>query len=889
MKRWMPLLTVLLLVSVGQAATKTTQKTGVWSDTTVWDGGTLPADGDTIVVAANHTLTLDVDLTSAPYSWTAGAAGVTITSHATTPARLTCPTSAGTYVLPIKTGTTIAGTNAAALGQLYAGSSGTSLPSAATFRIVLLGTAQVDHTYLDVRLYCTQPTHPYVQLSAAEAAGQTVLSVGTDLTGDANGWAAGDAIGVVDVNGLDYERRTIAAAGVAAGEITVTAALTNAKITGAYLVKLNRNVEITFDGTQVAVTSTAISTFAAQKVWNCAIRQLNATAQGTCIRLRDGETCAAVVSHFDTGAAAMAYGVTFSGLAVGSVAGGVGVSCSRGTNVSGMVLGCTNGVYSGQGVTLTGNVLGCATGASAVVGFIHAGAIDGCSRAISTSTGEFHGGTCGRSFVNTTSDILFQCGAWKGHGGLFSATPVESYLGTSQVLTNPAAAYSSVTLYDPKDSAGSPQLGRLFRRGTGGKVDSQLHGQPDQWAATRVATALTTPTYDASGQAVHPDIIDAGAAGFGGKRYWMVMTPYTNGDGSVEKPSILCSDDLATWAVPDGLTNPIDGTAPAVFTNDPCLLLSNGTLYCFYGYTVGAEVLLHRKSSADGVTWSNRAAVSDYAVTSSSIIADGSGYTLWYVNSIAGQNTFIKRSMTGPTATPGDPTTCTIVNAPAGLELWHVCIRKHSSGYYAGLFTYATLDGSGANARNHWARSTDGLTWTVSSDPCCPIQAAGQWDENPYRGSMIETATGWTLIYSGRTGTAWRIGTTALADSVPPAALTFVHKSTFEDAGFSNFIDVPLWADKEVPVAVRVYARKLQNSMTATPWVKIIDPNKPWGDAAEALVSSTMADNLLWQTLVLTYTPTASRPVILRVGGTNATGTLYWNFDARRRYRPVQD
>ncbi len=43
-------------------ATITSVKSGNWSDPTVWNSGTVPVDGDT-VVSANHTITLDVDIT----------------------------------------------------------------------------------------------------------------------------------------------------------------------------------------------------------------------------------------------------------------------------------------------------------------------------------------------------------------------------------------------------------------------------------------------------------------------------------------------------------------------------------------------------------------------------------------------------------------------------------------------------------------------------------------------------------------------------------------------------------------------------------------------------------------------------------------------------------
>src|ERR1700750_1662651 len=66
-------------------------------------------------------------------------------------------------------------------------------------------------------------------------------------------------------------------------------------------------------------------------------------------------------------------------------------------------------------------------------------------------------------------------------------------------------------------------------------------------AANRVAetsvfdvepAVMSGPTYDGSGQAVHPDIV-AFDAPWHGARYWMTMTPYPKSNQHLENPSIL--------------------------------------------------------------------------------------------------------------------------------------------------------------------------------------------------------------------------------------------------------------------------------------------------------------------------------------------------------------
>jgi hypothetical protein len=187
-------------------ATRNATTTGNWSAAGTWD--TPPVDGDAVVIAAGVVLTCDVDLSA----YATGIAGVTITGAAVTPARLTFPTTGGPYYLPIKAGTKIQGTNAAVLGQLYAGLAGSPVANSTKITIAMVGTAtggQIDGTYLDIQLYGTEPTRALTKLTEAAAAGAKILAVDAAVGADGVPWAAGDVVEVADSNGLDCERRLI--------------------------------------------------------------------------------------------------------------------------------------------------------------------------------------------------------------------------------------------------------------------------------------------------------------------------------------------------------------------------------------------------------------------------------------------------------------------------------------------------------------------------------------------------------------------------------------------------------------------------------------------------------------------------------------------------------
>lgn len=213
-------------------ATITSVGTGAWSASGTWDSG-VPADGDDVVIASGHTVTFDVDQS-------AFTTGVKVTITGT----LTHATTTGTYRLFAKTGASIVGA-----GTWNIGTSGTPIPFSVKHTITGAAGWYVDGVAgLTMTVYGAEPSIKYVKLSGDEAIGQTELSVDTDVTGDI--WADGDTIRIDNINkGLSTEERVIAAGGIAAGTITITSGLTAAKITGAIVSLITRNIKIIAVGT----------------------------------------------------------------------------------------------------------------------------------------------------------------------------------------------------------------------------------------------------------------------------------------------------------------------------------------------------------------------------------------------------------------------------------------------------------------------------------------------------------------------------------------------------------------------------------------------------------------------------------------------------------------
>ena len=164
-------------------ATYYSQSSGVWSTLSRWNtnaggGGSSPTsiaamEDHIYIIQAGHTIDYDID-TSA---WTVGFQTITITGSNSTPGMLRCDSTtlpAGTYNVKMKTGFSIVGTASVTnLGRILANSDGdwattTALANDRKFFITsLTGTSTVDTitaTNLSIRLFCTQPTIPYVEI-----------------------------------------------------------------------------------------------------------------------------------------------------------------------------------------------------------------------------------------------------------------------------------------------------------------------------------------------------------------------------------------------------------------------------------------------------------------------------------------------------------------------------------------------------------------------------------------------------------------------------------------------------------------------------------------------------------------------------------------------------
>ncbi len=287
-------------------ATRTSVESGLWSSVGTWDTG-IPADNDVVVIASGHTVEFDVDQSG----FANGIDGLTITGT------LSLTRTTGTYYLKIKAAKTIAGA-----GTFDCGTSVSPIPFATKHTVTGGNGWYVNGAGgLTMTVYAAEPTTKIIYLSGVEAIGQTVLSVDTDVTGDI--WAAGDTIRINDIQKFESEERVIAAGGIAAGEITITAGLTAQKEIGSSVILCTRNVTIIANG------SDPIKSFLDGK-----------------LTIAGGHITAAARTAISGGYC------TFSGGIINNASYGIGATA---TMTGGVITACSYGL-SGTKITISGGI-----------------------------------------------------------------------------------------------------------------------------------------------------------------------------------------------------------------------------------------------------------------------------------------------------------------------------------------------------------------------------------------------------------------------------------------------------------------------------------------------------------------------------------------------------
>lgn len=229
---------------------------------------------------------------------------------------------------------------------------------------------------------------------------------------------------------------------------------------------------------------------------------------------------------------------------------------------------------------------------------------------------------------------------------------------------------------------------------------------------------ISLETYFAGdNQPTHPSAYDFGKQ-WNGWRYWMAYSPYPNMNGEEENPCIAVSNDLKTWETPEGLHNPIafNEETSCDELKDPHIVYNNETdsLEMWYLGRVngtipsGADLLLMRKISPDGVNWSDYEILDIVNGTlSPSIIFEDGVYKCWTIKPSKPGNAGQLLYYESPNAKNwSEKTACTFDNQPNLSHIWHGAVTSDS------IYRFVYVESSGDSNRVMYTESSDGLTWS---------------------------------------------------------------------------------------------------------------------------------------------------------------------------------
>jgi hypothetical protein len=197
--------------------TFTSVKSGYWNDPTVWDQNAVPADGDSVVVAAGHTVIFNVDQSS----FTNGLAGLTINGTLKIPSK--DEDSSMPDFVCLKVNANIAGS-----GSFLIGSPTQPITYPQFVKVMVNGTI----TVANFNCYGEQrsPLWDYLAQDAAAGATTIVLQSGLPLrSGDIIAIGRSDIVGYWSESSSARGLHTVASYNAATKTVTLNEALTHAR------------------------------------------------------------------------------------------------------------------------------------------------------------------------------------------------------------------------------------------------------------------------------------------------------------------------------------------------------------------------------------------------------------------------------------------------------------------------------------------------------------------------------------------------------------------------------------------------------------------------------------------------------------------------------------
>lgn len=281
----------------------------------------------------------------------------------------------------------------------------------------------------------------------------------------------------------------------------------------------------------------------------------------------------------------------------------------------------------------------------------------------------------------------------------------------------------------------------------------------------------SNPPYEA-GYGTHPSVKDMKAATgkdtWNGWRYWMAWTPHVRANEATENPCICVSNDLKTWVIPAGLTNPIEPAPPGDYrknyNSDTDLVYDpdTGRLWCYWRTVVAdADEVIQARWSTDGITWNGPIEMfrtgALTAALSPAIMRVAKGHWRMYYIGDRGYPTGFRTAPTpqGPWSRHVDVNFATWLDP--GTRPWHMSCNYEHGQFRMLIQSHPTPTGLNAAVSNDGVNFHVGPRFMVAEKP---------WETALYRSCMVpaDNGTDYHLWYSV-TGSGWRTGQTMVPKS----------------------------------------------------------------------------------------------------------------------------
>jgi hypothetical protein len=233
---------------------------------------------------------------------------------------------------------------------------------------------------------------------------------------------------------------------------------------------------------------------------------------------------------------------------------------------------------------------------------------------------------------------------------------------------------------------------------------------------------IEVPTYDGSGQVVHPDYA-AGSAGPFQDPGHLAITPYPFGNPQWENPSVFSGRGALTWLLESGAPNPIV-TPSAGYLSDPDLVYvaETGEFWLYYRQVTESNVI-HLVQSRDGIHWSvpvQVAGAPNHEIISPTVVNRGpNDWWMWAVNGgaagCAGAATSVEVRHSGDGRHWSTPAPVEL--SQPGFFPWHIDVEWIAAKNEFWAVYNVKVAGSCTTPAVFLATSPDGVHWTTRSSP----------------------------------------------------------------------------------------------------------------------------------------------------------------------------